>query len=91
MGNPTDVERAKQGKEVWNLWAVGNPSAEVDFSEGRLDIDFSGFTFPGDANFKRVRFTDNAEFSGAEFSGDANFREANFSGGARFFCGQVRR
>ena len=56
MGNPADVERAKQGKEVWNAWAAEqNTDAEVDFSGEELkDINFARFVFPGGARFECV-------------------------------------
>ena len=57
MGNPADIERAKQGKEVWNAWAKDNPGAEVNFSGETLELDFRGFVFPGATDFSKAKFT----------------------------------
>jgi hypothetical protein len=61
MANPADIERAKQGKNVWNAWAEAEIAATrktaVDFSGEQLEgINFSGFEFPGDAWFHDTIF-----------------------------------
>ncbi|MCW8971540.1 MAG: pentapeptide repeat-containing protein, partial [Rhodospirillales bacterium] len=91
MANPDDIARAKQGKEVWNKWAeeeLGKPAkkrASVDFSKTTIsDIDFSGFIFPGYANFDDAPFIGEANFKGAIFAMQAHFLGASFYGEADF-------
>ncbi|MDD9801169.1 MAG: pentapeptide repeat-containing protein [Deltaproteobacteria bacterium] len=68
MPNQADIDRAKQGKDVWNAWAAENPGARVDFSSANLTgISFAGFQFPGKADFTGSAFFDRADFTGAAF------------------------
>jgi hypothetical protein len=48
------------------------------------NIDFSGFKFPGVADFVSATFSDAAWFESATFSGRADFARAAFSGDAEF-------
>ena len=92
-----DIERAQQGKDVWNAWAEENPGAEVDFSRTPLPqaIDFGGFVFPGRAKFEdgslptgtsfaNAIFRDIADFKVAQFVRSANFQGATFEASAEF-------
>jgi Pentapeptide repeats (9 copies) len=47
-------------------------------------INFEGFVFPGDADFRSATFSGYADFRSAAFSGIADFRSAAFSGDAYF-------
>ncbi len=81
-----DIERAREGPETWNAWAAEHPQAAVDFSGATLDgFDFSGFVFPGEADFQDTTFAGDAKFAGAIFRGAADFNDAVINGDAEFF------
>ena len=86
MANPEDIERAQQGMEAWNAWAKKHANAEVDFTQASLQgIDFSGFMFPGRADFREAKFKGTADFSRTRFiKGDTNFIGATFEVHASF-------
>jgi len=89
MPNQADIDRAKQGKDVWNAWAAENPGARVDFSGAILKgILFAGFRFPGKSDFIGSEFRDWTNFSGSVFSDVTDFTGAIFDkvnfAGARF-------
>lgn len=91
MANQEDIERAKDGKDIWNAWAKKelekpwDQRVEADFSGFTFcRMDFSGFVFPRYANFKGTTFEDNARFKGAMFEGGAFFEGATFKGLAIF-------
>jgi uncharacterized protein YjbI with pentapeptide repeats len=79
MANAADLDRAREGREVWNAWAEENPGAAVDFSAEELrEIDFRGFEFPEPANFSRAIVHENVSFTDAVFHGDAVFDYSDF-------------
>ncbi len=80
MGNPADIERAKLGKEVWNEWAEQNEGVEVDFSCEGLNLHFSGFVFPGRADFRHSHFSGGGRFDETQFRGHVRFDDAKFEG-----------
>ena len=86
-----------QGKEVWNTWAKEilarrddtqewRNEAEADFRSHTFQqyVEFSGFIFPGKAQFDRVAFRDSVEFGGVTFKDRAGFEEATFEGAVDF-------
>jgi hypothetical protein len=83
MGNPADIERAKQGKDVWNKWAKDNPGEIVDFGDDILDTDISEFVFPGVVHFTNTHFSDVTHFNNAQFDGTASFNDMQFNGSAK--------
>jgi hypothetical protein len=46
----------------------------------RYDIDFNGFVFPWQANFRGTQFHGVAWLEGAQFHGEVNFRDTQFAG-----------
>jgi len=79
------IALARQGKDVWNEWAVQNFGAIVDFSNTTLtDISFAEFQFFGRADFTGATFSHLANFSRTAFFGSADFTETKFSIGALF-------
>jgi hypothetical protein len=90
MANSEDIERAKQGRDVWNAWADAEVRArrrpEVDFSNEQIDVaDFSDFQFPGLVLFTSATLPLKADFSRAVFWGNVFFLDAQFLGEAEFF------
>lgn len=81
---------ARQGKDVWNEWAIDHLGWEVDFSkvdfntDDNKDISFVSFIFPAGANFFGAEFCKDTEFTDATFSGFANFPGATFRGDVLF-------
>ena len=91
---------AKKGKDVWNAWREAFPAwgeffkwgNEVDFSahDFRNDtIDFSGFAFGRNTNFRGALFDHHVDFKDAQFDGTADFQGTKFGKhtdfhGARF-------
>ena len=74
-----DTKRAQEGKEVWNIWAEKNSGAEVDFTQEKLErIDFSGFVFPGRADFEGAILHEGVSFANTDFRDVAKFDNANF-------------
>jgi uncharacterized protein YjbI with pentapeptide repeats len=60
-------------------------SAENGIRQGfSEEIDFSDYIFPGDADFRGVRFEQISQFNNVHFHGDVSFAEAQFSGRADF-------
>ena len=85
MANDEDIARAREGLHVWNTWAEDNPGARVDFSGEELkQIDFSGFVFPGVADFTNSWLHEEVSFEGTEFCDTAIFRNADFRFSADF-------
>ena len=79
MANQEDIARAQRGKDVWNAWAEENPGAEVDFTQEAFEgIDFSGFVFPGRADFEQAQFNETVSFANANFRDVAKFFNADF-------------
>lgn len=83
MADQEDVDRANQGKEVWNAWALDEIAAgrspSSDFSNASLDLrSFDDFVFPGNANFSSAKFNSRATFKNARFFGQAIFKDAAF-------------
>jgi hypothetical protein len=70
-------------------WQPGSTVAVTD-----EEVNFSGFIFPGTADFQEAQFTVTARFEGAHFAGDARFRGAQCSANARFqeaeFAGEAQ-
>ena len=70
----------RQGKDVWNAWADDptNDGCIVDFRYVEFDIEpgkeisFSGYRFPGQADFRGATFSGDADFGGATFTHSAN-------------------
>lgn len=86
MVHKADIERARKGPKTWNAWAAKHRQAAVDFSGATLDgFDFSGFVFPGEADFQDTTFAGDAKFTGAIFHGAADFSDAVVNGDAEFF------
>ena len=76
MANQEDIERAKQGKVVWNAWAKTHLQDVADFSKAKLDgIDFTGFVFRGRADFDGTTFHEDVSFKDAMFIEIAVFVE----------------
>ncbi len=104
------LELARRGKEDWNRWRAQNPRVDgqpyisanferVDFRDpANAAIDFSGFIFGDEVNFRASvfggnRFLDHeqfhagmAKFVGAKFGHKVNFSAANFGDSANFAC-----
>jgi len=102
------IQRAKQGKEVWNAWAENFKrytyeknvyDAFIDFRSlyihFDLDVEFSGFIFPCNTDFREsdilsamlfddAKFYGDVDFSGLTFSGSTIFKTAKFMGNAFF-------
>jgi uncharacterized protein YjbI with pentapeptide repeats len=78
--------------EVKSRPAAWQPGSTVAVSDE--EINFSGFIFPGTADFQEAQFTVAARFEGAQFAGDARFRGAQCSVNARFheaqFAGEAQ-
>jgi hypothetical protein len=85
MANSEDIERAQQGKEVWNAWAEANPGARVDFSHvGLMKMDFTSLVFPGEACFEGAKFNVEVSFEDTQFKRFVNFAGAEFGSDADF-------
>lgn len=88
------LDRAAQGKEVWNEWAkafekeIDNAGSEYVIDFTKLDVpeavSFGGFIFPCVTIFIETVISGGVDFIEAQFSGDVYFIEAQFSGGAYF-------
>jgi hypothetical protein len=65
-----------QGTKKASNSGDGPPVISIEL-EGKV-IRFSGFVFPGDADFKSATFTGNAAFESATFAGGANFVSTAF-------------
>lgn len=82
MAHADDVERAKQGKDVWNAWAKEQARhykyPPADFSGQRITFSLAGFHFPGPVSFAESTFASGAQFESATFDGRANFTRAKF-------------
>ena len=96
MANPEDIARAEAGRDVWNAWAEAELKipeggrANVDFSRETLEVNFSGFIFPGFCNFSTTTFSGPTDFNDAVFHNQPNFYDARFNRFANFsrviFC-----
>ncbi len=98
MADQNDINRTRQGKDAWNAWAAEelkkprDQRTGVDFSGEPLPvIYFSGFVFPGRANFAGATFNDEANFKGATFNGQVHFEGAAFNREAHFEGATFRR
>ena len=71
------------------VWKTGGSIVVED-----EEINFSGFIFPGTADFEDAQFFVTARFGGAQFSGEVRFRDAQFSRESWFdrvqFFGEVQ-
>ena len=82
------LKLALLGRDEWNKWAdnPGNDGCKVDFRDVEFEIEpgkenfFSGYRFPGEANFQGATFSGSALFKGATFSGSVSFVGATFTG-----------
>lgn len=99
LGEMSDIDRAKLGKDAWNKWARANmkeydeegnvvkEGAEVDFARNHFlnhPISFEGFWFPGNINFLGSTFNIIANFENAQFFGFTDFTNTNFNQNAKF-------
>ena len=74
-------------KETAGEEKKGNQDGEPPVKSIQLEgdrADFSGFIFPGPAQFERATFTGYASFESATFTSNAWFESATFTGYARF-------
>lgn len=83
MANDADIERARAGRNAWNLWANERIQAgempTIDFSGAPLEIeDFKAFIFPGPVKFADVQFVRSISFKNAEFRRDVDFMRTKF-------------
>ena len=106
MNKEESIALFQSGEESWNAWAKDilarqddgddwKAESRVDFSSHVFDnADFSGFIFPGYADFSQATFSGNSWFIETRFMGAANFKNAvceneicfitNFEGDAWF-------
>jgi len=94
MVNPADIERAKQGRNVWNAWAeaaieaaksLHGVPADVDFINADISFSFEGFIFPGGASFVGAKFSWSKDtFKEAVFGHYVSFGRAEFDGSVSF-------
>lgn len=91
MTKDESIQLFQSGKEAWNAWATEvlarqddsnqwKAEARVNFSSHVFgNADFSGFVFPGRAEFSDVQFMGNSWFIGASFNDTATFENAIFN------------
>ncbi len=90
MNRDESIRLFEKGKEAWNAWAADvsarqddsdgwKAEAQADFSSHEFgNANFSGFMFPGRADFSESRFLGNSWFIGATVYGAADFKNATF-------------
>lgn len=79
-----NIQRAKEGKNVWNEWAANIPSNPYDYCIYFTDAviahrDFSDYLFPVNVNFENSTFTIDCNFHNIEFLGACDFVKVTFS------------